>query len=145
MRREKATTTPTVSTSFLPHSHNPVKGSYLRDLVAPAITTSPLPAREWVCGSFPPVFRARGQPYLAGGVLQHAFLYSGGSITDPGTLGGSLSSATSRGKRFAKALLAVPKAEIPAAEEALSKLEDEKHKLGTIRRGNDDPGGTETV
>jgi hypothetical protein len=34
-----------------------------------------------------------------------------------------------RFRHFAKALLAVPKAEIPTAEEALSKLEDEKQQI----------------
>ncbi len=34
-----------------------------------------------------------------------------------------------RFKRFAKALLAVPKSEIPTADEALSKLEAEKHQI----------------
>jgi hypothetical protein len=35
----------------------------------------------------------------------------------------------SRFKQFAKALLAVPKDEIPTAEEALLKLEAEKHQI----------------
>jgi hypothetical protein len=37
----------------------------------------------------------------------------------------------SRFKQFAKALLAVPKAEIPTAEEALSKLEAKKQQIDT--------------
>jgi len=35
----------------------------------------------------------------------------------------------SRFKQFARAILAVPKAEIPTAEEALLKLEAEKHQI----------------
>ena len=113
VRREKATTTPTVS--LLSSSLVIRKGSYLRTCCARECHFPAAGTRNGVGGSFPPGFRSRGQSYLAGGVLQHAFLYSGGSMTDLGTLGGSLSSATSRGKRFAKALLAVPKAEITSA------------------------------